>query len=77
VPGVCDLDGSELYRRKDDDEATVRRRYEIYREQTAPIAGHYRKAGVNVVEIDGARTPKEVEADLLAAIQAEPSPAAR
>jgi adenylate kinase len=77
VPGLCDIDGSELYRRQDDDEATVRRRYEIYREQTAPVAEHYRKAGVNVVQIDGARPPREVESDLLAAIQAESSAAAR
>ena len=39
------------------------------RNDTAPVADHYRsKAGSRVVEIDGARPQKAVEADLLAAI---------
>jgi adenylate kinase len=78
VEGVCDIDGSELYRRKDDDEETVRRRYAIYEKDTAPVGDHYRaKAGARVVEIDGARSQKTVEADLLAAIAAAPSPVSR
>jgi hypothetical protein len=39
------------------------------------VAEHYRsKPGTRVVEIDGARPQKAVEADLLAAIEAAPSP---
>jgi adenylate kinase len=75
VPGVCDIDGSELYRRKDDDEETVRRRYDVFQEETAPVAEHYRKAGARVVEVDGARPPKDVERDLVAAVEADASTA--
>ncbi len=39
---ICDFDGHELERRSDDDELTVRRRLEVYREQTAPLAAFYR-----------------------------------
>ena len=43
----------------------------IYETDTAPVAEHYRsKPGTRVVEIDGARPQKAVEADLLAAIEA-------
>jgi adenylate kinase len=77
VPGVCDIDGSELYRRKDDNEETVRRRYAIFQEETAPVAEHYRQAGARVVEIDGTRPPKAVGQDLLAATAADASTAVR
>ena len=41
--GVCDYCGTELERRADDDELTVRRRIEVYREQTAPLERFYRE----------------------------------
>jgi len=44
--GICDFDGTELERRADDDELTVRRRIEVYREQTAPLERFYREQGV-------------------------------
>jgi adenylate kinase len=44
--GVCDFDGTELERRADDDELTVRRRIEVYREQTAPLERFYRERGL-------------------------------
>jgi adenylate kinase len=44
--GLCDFDGTELERRADDDELTVRRRIEVYREQTAPLERFYRERGL-------------------------------
>jgi adenylate kinase len=44
--GVCDFDGTELERRADDDELTVRRRIEVYREQTEPLERFYRDRGL-------------------------------
>jgi adenylate kinase len=44
--GVCDFDGTELERRSDDDELTVRRRIEVYREQTEPLERFYRERGL-------------------------------
>jgi adenylate kinase len=38
---VCDVDGTELERRADDDELTVRRRLAVYQEQTEPLETFY------------------------------------
>jgi adenylate kinase len=73
VPGVCDIDGSELYKRKDDNEETVHRRYEIFMDETAPVLDHYRAAGTRDVHVDGVRSREAVEADLVAAVDALPA----
>ena len=44
--GICDFCGYELERRSDDDELTVRRRIEVYREQTAPLELFYWDRGL-------------------------------
>jgi adenylate kinase len=44
--GLCDVCGHELERRSDDDELTVRRRIEVYREQTAPLERFYWERGL-------------------------------
>ncbi|AAR36229.1 adenylate kinase [Geobacter sulfurreducens] len=41
VDGVCDACGGELYQRDDDREDTMRRRLEVYDEQTAPLKSYY------------------------------------
>ncbi|MEW5829124.1 MAG: adenylate kinase [Chloroflexota bacterium] len=66
--GVCDLDGSELYQRDDDKVETVKRRIQVYQEQTAPLIAYYRSKG-SLVEINGAQQINRVTADLLAAIR--------
>jgi adenylate kinase len=66
-PGVCDLDGSELYQREDDKVETVKRRIQVYAEQTAPLIAYYRKAG-KLIEVDGARPIEQVTAALMKAI---------
>ncbi|GAB6051384.1 adenylate kinase [Magnetospira thiophila] len=45
--GVCDKCGStNMKRRADDNEQTVRARLQAYHDQTAPIVGHYGKQGL-------------------------------
>ncbi len=46
VPGRCDIDGSELYQREDDQEQTVRRRLEVYHRDTEPLTDLYRRRGI-------------------------------
>jgi adenylate kinase len=46
VPNVCDLCGGELLQRNDDLPATIMRRLEVYVEQTEPLVGFYRTAGL-------------------------------
>lgn len=46
VEGVCDVCGSELYQRDDDQEATIRERLGVYNRQTAPLIDFYDKKGL-------------------------------
>jgi adenylate kinase len=63
-PGVCDLDGSELYQRDDDKIETVKNRIQVYRKQTAPLIEYYREAG-KLVEVDGAQEIDKVTESLV------------
>ncbi len=51
---------AEIEGRSDDNEATIRRRLCIYREQTEPLVEYYRKRDV-LAEVDGMGTIDEVE----------------
>jgi adenylate kinase len=66
-PGVCDLDGSELYQRDDDRVETVTRRIQVYTEQTAPLIKYYREAG-KLIEINGALPIEQVTVALMKAV---------
>jgi adenylate kinase len=60
VEGVCDVDGSELYRRDDDDPEVVRTRFrKQWVEAAAPVIAYYRGHGV-VAELDAAQPVDEV-----------------
>ncbi|MHB9291797.1 adenylate kinase [Hollandina sp. SP2] len=47
----CDACGGELFIREDDQEGAIRKRLEVYREQTLPLIEYYRKQGL-LVDID-------------------------
>jgi adenylate kinase len=66
-PGVCDNDGGELYQRDDDKPETVRKRLQVYWEQTSPLIDYYRDRGV-LVEVDGDQPIDAVAADLRAVV---------
>jgi adenylate kinase len=57
--GVCDQDGSPLVQREDDKPETVKRRLEVYHEQTRPLIGYYEDRGL-LKRFDGSRPPSEV-----------------
>ena len=65
--GVCDQDGSRLIQRDDDKPETVKKRLDIYRQQTEPLAEHYEKIGI-LRRFDGARPPTEVHDHIRAAV---------
>ncbi len=44
-PGVCDIDGTALIVRADDQPEAIAKRLAEYHEKTAPLAGYYQKAG--------------------------------
>lgn len=68
VEGRCDACGGELVQRSDQDEPTVRRRLEVYREQTLPLLGFYRERGL-LREVDAGGTEDEVAARVEAVLQ--------
>jgi adenylate kinase len=67
-PGVCDIDGSPLTQRDDDRPETVRRRIEVYQEQTAPVEQHYRSRGL-LFEVDGEPAADEVAQSLIREVE--------
>lgn len=65
--GVCDFDGSKLYQREDDKAETVKRRIQVYLEQTSPLIAYYRERG-KLIEIDGMQTIDQVAHTLASAL---------
>lgn len=63
-----DHPGVELVQRADDAEETVRRRLEVYREQTAPLVEYYRSRG-QLAEVEADGTPDEVYRRLAGALK--------
>jgi adenylate kinase len=57
--GICDQDGSRLIQREDDQEDTIRRRLEVYHDQTAPLIDYYERTGL-LRHFDGRRSANEV-----------------
>ena len=72
VAGRCDVDGSELYQRDDDQAEVVKHRISVYLEQTAPLVDYYR-GEQRLVEIDGAQPIEQVTDRLLSAIELKSS----
>ena len=66
-PGICDVDGSELYQRDDDKPATVQARLRQQLGALATVVDYYRGHGV-LRAVDGRGEIDRVTADLLDAI---------
>jgi adenylate kinase len=66
-PGLCDLDGTPLVQRPDDQEPQIRQRMREYHEKTDPLKEYYRGKGL-LLEIDGSRPADEVFARILAGL---------
>jgi len=58
--------------RADDNPDTVRRRLEVYAQQTAPVADYYARRGL-LSDIDGVGAIEQIAARLVAALQARPA----
>lgn len=57
--GICDVCGSELVLRDDDQPETVKNRLKVYHEQTQPLLDYYEKKGV-LRTVDGTLPMEEV-----------------
>jgi adenylate kinase len=68
VPGICDLDGSELYQRSDDTGEAVQKRLDIFFNQTIRLLDYY---GIEkIVEVNGNQSIEQVQKALLDQINA-------
>lgn len=63
VEGVCDNDNSPLIQRDDDTEETVKKRIEVYNNQTSPLIDYY-KAQNLLLSVDGVQSIEKVFEDI-------------
>jgi len=66
-PGKCDVDGSPLVRRDDDEPDTVRRRLTTYHRETEPLVAYYEARG-RLRRVDGDADPGTVQERMAAAL---------
>ena len=69
VAGTCDLCGGVLIQRDDDKEETIRKRLEVYHQQTAPLVAYYRTDSL-LTSVDGMREIDTVQQQILSALAA-------
>jgi adenylate kinase len=70
--GVCDLDGAQLERRADDDEAVIRQRLAVHEKETQPLVEYFRE--MNILEdihadVDAATLSAQLHERLQAAME--------
>lgn len=72
-PGVDDVTGEALVQREDDKEATVRKRLQVYHEQTAPLIRFYDDPsggnGPAYLRVDGAGDVREITKNLVRGLE--------
>ncbi len=66
-PDACDQDGSRLIQRDDDKEETVRKRLDVYHEQTEPLIEYYDQKGL-LRRFDGKRNQDDVNGHIRATL---------
>ena len=68
VPGICDLDGSELYQRPDDQGEAVQKRLDIFFSETIRLLDYYNATG-KLVEVNGDQGIEQVQRSLMQAVK--------
>jgi adenylate kinase len=71
VPGVCDIDGSELYQREDDRPETVKARLAQQLPPMYEVVDYYTGRGI-LLAVDGEQAVADVTLALLRAIEHDP-----
>ena len=66
--GICDKCGSRVVQRSDDKEDVVRKRLEVFHEQTEPVKYHYEKKGFLTL-IEAAGDKNKTYSDILSALK--------
>ena len=66
--GSCDECGSELYQRDDDREDTIRKRLDVYEEQTAPLIAYYARESL-LRTVRGTGSIDEIQNQIVAIVE--------
>lgn len=61
--GVCDVDGTALVQRPDDQEEVIRRRLDTYQKETQPAIDYYLRQG-RLMRVNGDQPPEKVAAEI-------------
>ena len=69
---TCDKCQSQLIQRKDDEPETVRKRIQVYRQETSPLVEYYKKRKI-LADIDASKKPKEVFSLVVKLVPKEPA----
>jgi adenylate kinase len=69
VDWICDVCGGEVVQREDDTSVAIRRRLDLYEQETAPLVAWYRRSGV-LDSISGVGPPDVVSGRIVAAVDA-------
>ena len=64
VEGKDDLTGETLIQREDDHPDVIKKRLEVYYDETAPLLSFYRQKDISFYEIDASKTLEEVTEDI-------------
>ncbi|GHO44045.1 adenylate kinase [Ktedonospora formicarum] len=67
VPGICDIDGSELYQRSDDRGEAIQKRLDIFFSETIHLLDYY-EGQQKLVKVNGNHSIEQVQKDLTIAI---------
>jgi len=66
----CPLDGSDLVKRKGlDDSETIKKRLEVFKEQTFPVTEVIEKQGLHLHKVNGEQSVADVHKDIVEAIK--------
>jgi adenylate kinase len=68
VAGICDKCGGELYQRPDDNINTIKKRLEVYFNETAPLIDYYKQKG-KLIEVDGEGSMEEINERIVSVLQ--------
>ncbi|MCS7298972.1 MAG: adenylate kinase [Spirochaetia bacterium] len=63
IEGVCDKCGSNLIQRNDDKEEVVRRRLEIFKNETMPVVEYYQNKRI-LLKVDGNRNLDDIKNEI-------------
>ena len=67
---TCSKCGSQLIQRKDDETETIKKRIQVYQNETSPLTEYYKKKKI-IIDVDSSKKPKEVFNEVVKIIESK------